>query len=44
MFSGNKSETAPFKGEPTRESLTMPPPGYQTPSSNFAYGTGPKDR
>src|SRR5437588_291590 len=20
-----------------------PPPGYQTPSSNFAYGTGPKE-
>jgi hypothetical protein len=43
MFGGNKSETAPFKGEPTRESLTQPPPGYQTPSSNFAYGTGPKE-
>ena len=43
MFGGSKTETAPFKGEPTRESLTMPPPGYQTPSSNFAYGTGPKE-
>ena len=43
LFGGNKSETAPFKGEPTRESLTQPPPGYQTPSSNFAYGTGPKE-
>ena len=43
LFGGNKSETAPFKGEPTRETLTMPPPGYQTPSSSFAYGTGPKD-
>jgi hypothetical protein len=21
----------------------MPPPGYQTPSPNFAYGTGPKE-
>jgi hypothetical protein len=42
LFKGNKSESAPFKGEPTRESLTMPPPGYQTPSPNFAYGTGPK--
>jgi hypothetical protein len=37
---GNKTETAQFKGEPTRESLTEPPPGYQTPSPNFAYGTG----
>jgi len=41
--SGNKTETAQFKGEPTRESLTEPPPGYQTPSPNFAYGTGPKE-
>jgi len=43
MFKGNKSETAEFKGEPTRESLTQPPAGYQTPSPNFAYGTGPKE-
>jgi hypothetical protein len=43
MFGGNKSETAPFKGEPTRDSLTQPPTGYQTPSPNFAYGTGPKE-
>ena len=25
LFGGNKTETAPFKGEPTRESLTQPP-------------------
>ena len=43
LFGGSKSETAPFKGEPTRESLTQPPSGYQTPSPNFAYGTGPKE-
>ena len=43
FFGGNKAETAPFKGEPTRESLTQPPVGYQTPSPNFAYGTGPKE-
>ena len=43
LFGGNKSETAPFKGEPTRETLTQPPSGYQTPSPNFAYGTGPKE-
>ena len=43
LFGGNKAETAPFKGEPTRESLTQPPSGYQTPSPNFAYGTGPKE-
>jgi hypothetical protein len=43
LFGGNKAETAPFKGEPTRDSLTQPPPGYQTPSPNYAYGTGPKE-
>jgi hypothetical protein len=43
LFGGSKTETAPFKGEPTRESLTQPPGGYQTPSPNFAYGTGPKE-
>ena len=44
IFGGsNKPETAQFKGEPTRDSLTQPPPGYQTPSPNFAYGTGPKE-
>jgi hypothetical protein len=43
LFGGNKSESAPFKGEPTRESLTQPPTGYQTPSPNYAYGTGPKE-
>ena len=43
MFKGNTAESAPFKGEPTRDSLTEPPVGYQTPSPNFAYGTGPKE-
>jgi hypothetical protein len=43
MFKGNKSEATEFKQEPPRESLTQPPPGYQTPSSNFMYGTGPKE-
>ncbi|MGY3620834.1 hypothetical protein [Bradyrhizobium sp. USDA 10063] len=43
LFGGSKTETATFKSEPTRESLTQPPPGYQTPSPNFAYGTGPKE-
>jgi hypothetical protein len=41
MFHGNTSESATFKEEPPRESLTQPPVGYQTPSPNFAYGTGP---
>ena len=43
MFRGNKTETSEFKGEPPRESLVEPPPGYQTPSPNYAYGTGPKE-
>ena len=43
MFGGTKTETAPFKGEPTRDTLTMPPPGYQTPSPDYAYGAGPKE-
>lgn len=43
MFKGNTAEITQFKQEPTRDSLTQPPPGYQTPSPNFAYGTGPKE-
>jgi hypothetical protein len=43
LFGGSKTETAPFKGEPTRDTLTMPPPGYQTPSPSYAYGTGEKE-
>src|ERR1700736_2734893 len=43
LFGGNKAEVAPIQGETTRESLTQPPSGYQTPSPNFAYGTGPKE-
>jgi hypothetical protein len=43
LFKGNKVEATEFKQEPTRESLTQPPPGYQTPSSNYLYGTGPKE-
>ena len=43
MFHGNTAEQAPFQGEPTRDSLTQPPVGYQTPSPNYAYGTGPKE-
>lgn len=43
MFKGNNTESATFTGEPTRDSLTQPPTGYQTPSPNYAYGTGPKE-
>jgi len=38
---GNKTETAPFTGEPARGALTQPPVGYQTPSPNQPYGVGP---
>ncbi|MBX9711077.1 MAG: hypothetical protein K2X60_08590 [Xanthobacteraceae bacterium] len=42
VFGGsNKEDSVPFKAEPTRDSLTMPPAGYQTPSPNFKYGAGP---
>ncbi len=44
IFKGNKPEAVPFTGEPERQTLTQPPPGYQTPSPNFAYGTGPSDQ
>jgi hypothetical protein len=43
MFKGNTAEIKQFKQEPPRESLTQPPVGYQTPSSSYAYGTGPKE-
>ena len=43
LFGSSKPETKEFKGEPTRDSLVQPPAGYQTPSPNFAYGTGPKE-
>ena len=44
MFKGSgKVESKEFKQEPPRESLTQPPPGYQTPSSSYLYGTGPKE-
>lgn len=41
--SKNEDETAKFTGEPTRTSLTDPPPGYQTPSPDQPYGVG-KDK
>ena len=41
MFKGSSSESKTFSSEPPRESLIEPPPGYQTPSPNYAYGTGP---
>src|SRR5215510_10570866 len=40
IFSGKKEESAKFTGEPARELLTDPPPGYQTPSPDQPYGLG----
>ncbi|MCW2025246.1 UNVERIFIED_ORG: hypothetical protein M2179_007214 [Bradyrhizobium japonicum] len=41
MKGGNSSEEKQFTSEPPRQSLVEPPPGYQTPSPNYAYGAGP---
>src|ERR1041385_745191 len=40
---GNNDHSAPFTGEPRRESLIEPPSGYRTPSPNQPFGVG-KDR
>jgi len=40
FFGGKKEESARFTGEPPRELLTDPPPGYQTPSPDQPYGLG----
>jgi hypothetical protein len=45
LFSGlgsifHKEQYATFTGEPTRSSLTDPPPGYLTPSPDQPYGIG----
>jgi hypothetical protein len=39
IFGRKKAESKEFRAEPDRETLTMPPAGYQTPSPDFAYGT-----
>ena len=41
MKGGNSKEEKQFTTEPPRQSLVEPPPGYQTPSPNYAYGAGP---
>jgi hypothetical protein len=43
LFSGifsSKNEYATFTGEPSRGTLTDPPPGYLTPSPDQPYGVG----
>ncbi len=38
LFGGKKTDTAVAPGtEPTREALTQPPAGYQSPSPNYPY-------
>jgi hypothetical protein len=39
-----QEETAPFNGEPPRSSLTQPPTGYQTPSTQYPYGINPTNK
>jgi len=43
-FTPAKPESAPFTGEPQRETMTAPPSGYQTPSPNYPYGIGVEDK
>jgi hypothetical protein len=46
LFSGlfkKDPQYATFTGEPTRTSLTDPPPGYLTPSPDQPYGVGPAE-
>lgn len=44
LFGSKKADTAtlPPGTEPSREALTQPPSGYQTPSTNYRYGLEPK--
>ena len=37
-FGGYTNETGTFTNEPSRNTLTEPPPGYQTPSPAQPYG------
>ena len=40
LFKGSAPESKQFTAEPPRQSLVEPPPGYQTPSPSYAYGSG----
>lgn len=44
LFGAKRDDNKPFTGEPVRESLTQPPPGYQTPAANQVYGIADTDR
>ena len=43
LFGSKKDKEVPFTAEPSRESLTQPPPGYQTPSSAYGYNGGKQE-
>jgi hypothetical protein len=43
-FTPAQPEAEPFTGEPTRDNMTAPPTGYQTPSPNYPYGMGVQDK
>ena len=40
IFGDKDDEVVRFTGEPSRSTLTEPPPGYQTPSPDQPYGAG----
>lgn len=44
VFDPSKDKPLTFNGEPTRDSLTEPPPGYQTPAPNAPYGVVEKKK
>jgi hypothetical protein len=44
LFGVKRNDNVPFTAEATRESLTQPPPGYQTPASTQAYGITDAER
>ena len=39
LWSAGNEKPLTFTGEPEREALVQPPPGYQTPAPNAPYGT-----
>jgi hypothetical protein len=44
MFGVKRNDDVPFTAEPSRQSLTQPPAGYQTPAANQAYGITDTER
>lgn len=44
ILNGGQEKPLVFTGEPEREALVQPPPGYQTPAPNAPYGTVEKKK